>query len=155
MFTRIRNGVLALLTIAWASLDPGLRGLMPEIRAFLRAMPARYDAQPLPDFLSEITPTSPDLSGIDPEPLHHLLDSMARIDRNHPFGLCLRRSLVRYHFLRRAGLPLGIVFGVRFRPESETGGVAGHAWTTLDAQPFHENARDYEGFREIYRWPGD
>lgn len=137
-----------------AALSPDLRPLLPAIWRWSRALPARYEAQPLPDFLAAITPPAPDLA-VDPERLRALIDALARLDRRSPFGLCLRRSLWRYHWLRRAGLPLGILFGVRLRgPHEPMGGIAGHAWNTLHGEPWHERPADTQGFTVIYRWEG-
>ncbi|NOX60359.1 MAG: hypothetical protein GXP42_00190 [Chloroflexi bacterium] len=153
MLTRIVRGAAAFRTALLARMDPNLRPLEREIRALLRAMPARYDAQPLPDFLAELTPRETDLAGMDERALRELIDAWARLERNHPFGLCLRRSLLRYHFLRRAGVELGIVFGARFRRAAKGQSIAGHAWNTLNGQPYHEQEEDYQGFRAIYHWP--
>ncbi len=143
---------LALVTVARARLDPTLRPLPTAIRALARRLPDRQAAQSLPDFLAELTPAAPDLAHIDPDRLRALIDAVARLDRHHPFGLCLRRSLLRYHFVRRAGLPLGVTFGVRFRQAHEPPGIAGHAWNTLDGRPWCEREEDYEGFTAIYEW---
>ena len=92
-------------------------------------------------------------SDVTQEAVYRHLDALARSDRRHPFGLCLRRSLLRYHFLRRAGLSLGITFGVRIRQPHEPPGLAGHAWNTLGGRPWCENEEDYRGFTVLYAWP--
>lgn len=150
---RFGRGLEALLTLGCSALDPDLRPLIPVIRQLARELPARHEAQSLPAFLAELTPAETDLVGVDPERLRRLVDALARIERRHPFGLCLRRALLRYHFLRRAGLPLGIAFAVRIRRPHEAPGIAGHAWNTLDGQPWHEAEADYCGFTVLYRWP--
>jgi hypothetical protein len=150
---RCRRGLQALVTLARSSLDPELRPLIPVIRRVARELPARQEAQSLPAFLAELTPAEADLVGMDPERLRRLVDALARVDRRHPFGLCLRRALLRYHFLRRAGLPLELAFGVRIRRPHEQPGLAGHAWNTLDGRPWHEDEADYRGFTVLYRWP--
>jgi len=43
-------------------------------------------------------------------------------------GPCLRRSLLRYHFLRRSGFPVTINFGARVVAGKPDQAVAGHAW---------------------------
>lgn len=141
--------------LAIAAASPALRPLIPAIWRWSRSLPARYEARPLPDFLDAITPRTADLAAVDAEGLRRLLDALARLDRRSPFGLCMRRSLWRYHWLRRAGLPLGIVFAVRFKGEREAGAnrIAGHAWNTLHREPWHEQAPDYRGFTVLYRWP--
>ncbi len=150
---RTWRGVQALLTLAGAYADPDLRPLIPAIRQLAAGLPARHDALPLPEFLAELTPAAADLTALDHDRLRGLVDALARSDRRHPFGLCLRRSLLRYHFLRRAGLPLGITFGVRIRQPHEPPGLAGHAWNTLGGRPWRENEEDYRGFTVLYVWP--
>lgn len=150
---RVLDGLQALATVALARLNPQLAPRIPAIRQLAASLPARHDAQALPDFLAELTPPAADLESIDPDRLRDLIDALARIDRRHPFGLCLRRSLLRYHFLRRAGLPLGLTFGVRIRQRHEPPGIAGHAWNTLDGQPWCEREEDYRGFTVLYVWP--
>lgn len=150
---RLWRGLAALLTLARAWLAPDLRPLIPAIRQTAAGLPARHNALPLPELLAELTPPAADLAPLDPERVRDLVDALARIDRNHPFGLCLRRSLLRYHFLRRAGLPLGVTFGVRIRQEHEPPGIAGHAWNTLDGRPWCERDEDYRGFAVLYVWP--
>ena len=103
--TRAAYGLQSLAVLAHAYADPNLRPLIADVRHLLVDMPSRYDTLSLPAFLAELTPASPDLSEIAIDDLRRLVDAMARLYRRHTFGLCLRRSLLRYHFLRRAGLP--------------------------------------------------
>ncbi len=126
-----------------------------EIRAMQAALPARYEALALPDFLTWLTPARADWVGRDADGVRALVDALAILDSGSPFGLCLRRSLLRYHFLRRAGLPLGIVFAMRKRRAGEPPGLAGHAWNVLGGKPYHERAEDMAGFTEVYRWPAE
>ena len=129
------------------------RAMLAEMRRVQRSLPQRYQARPLPDFLAELTPEQADWAGRDEEQVRALTDALALLDRGSPFGLCLRRSLLRYHFLRRTGLPLGIVFAMRARRADEPPGMAGHAWNILREQPYHERPEDMAGFTEVYRWP--
>ena len=128
--------------------------MLAEMRRVQRSLPQRYQAQPLPDFLAELTPEDADWAGREEERVRALVDALAFWDRRSPFGVCLRRSLLRYHFLRRTGLPLGIVFAMRTRREGEPPGLAGHAWNILHGRPYHERAEDMAGFTEVYRWTG-
>jgi len=47
--------------------------------------------------------------------------------------VCLRRSLVLYHFLLLAGRQASIEFGV-FAPSAEDGSMHGHCWVSVDGQ---------------------
>jgi len=127
--------------------------MLAEMRRLQQALPARYQVLSLPDFLAELTPTEADWRDRDADQVRALVDALAFGDRSSPFGICLRRSLLRYHFLRRTGVPLGIVFAMRKRQPGEPPGLAGHAWNLLGGQPYHERPEDMAGFTEVYRWP--
>ena len=129
------------------------RAMLAEVRRVQRSLPERYQALSLPDFLAELTPATPDWQQRNQEQVRALVDALAFWDRRSPFGICLRRSLLRYHFLRRTGLPLGIVLAVRIRHSPEQPGLAGHAWNLLHGQPYYERPENIKGFTEIYRWP--
>ena len=139
--------------LAQAQMTREGRLMLAEIRAMQLSLPDRYEALPLPDFLAWLTPARADWAGRDEDQVRNLVDALAWLDRGSPFGLCLRRSLLRYHFLRRTGIPLGIIFAMRTRREGEPPGMAGHAWNILHGQPYHERPEDMAGFTEVYRWP--
>jgi hypothetical protein len=149
-----RTALATLPILARAQLSPQGRQMLAEIRQMQHSLPAHYHAQPLPDLLQSITPQQTDWQESNPEQVRKLVDALAFWDRGSPFGICLRRSLLRYHFLRRAGVPLGLVLAMRARSgPDETPGLAGHAWNTLAGQPWHERPEDRLGFTEVYRWP--
>jgi hypothetical protein len=78
--------------------------------------------------------------------IRHLADLAALLERRSPLGLCLRRSLTRYHFLRRIGVPVVVCFGAKFvagRPDRD---IAGHAWLTLNGRVYHEDSENWQGF---------
>jgi len=152
MLTRLRHwatGLAALILL----LTPQRRALWKEMRACGRELPKTLEP-PLPQALAGLTPASPDL--VFPVSTVRLLaDAAALFERRSPLGLCLRRSLVRYHFLRRAGVPLILNFGARFKagsgqPDRE---VTGHAWVTLNGQPYFEDGENYRGFTVILKYP--
>ena len=138
------------------------------MRVFVRDLPKTLEA-PLPQALAALTPTSPDLA-FPNSTVRLLADAAALLERRSPLGLCLRRSLVRYHFLRRAGVPLSLNFGARFnvsttlrprlelvegagsgQPDRE---VTGHAWVALNGQPYFEDGENYQGFTVMLKYPG-
>jgi Transglutaminase-like superfamily len=61
--------------------------------------------------------------------------------------------LARYHFLRRAGVPLVINFGARFKAGQADREVSGHAWVTLAGQAYYEDGENYQGFTVMLRYP--
>ena len=123
------------------------RQVWREAWRFSRGLDTAMQGVPLPDFLEQITP------GIDlalpSDTVRRISDAVAYLDRSTALGICLHRSLLRYHFLRRAGVPVVIQFGVRRKTE----GIGGHAWLTLDGQPYHESAADYAPFVVVYHFP--
>lgn len=151
--TSAHSALSSLLILARAKMNREGREMLSEIKGVQRTLPARYEALSLPDFLTELTPRACDWAHKNPEEVRRLVDALAFWDRSSPFGICLRRSLLRYHFLRRVGVPLGIVFAMRSRQKHEPPGLAGHAWNILDGQPYHERPEDMAGFTEVYRWP--
>jgi hypothetical protein len=64
---------------------------------------------------------------------------------------CLKRSLVLFHYLRRAGKHPIVHFGVA----RTDGRVHGHAWIELDGQPYAEAGEGLKGFAQIYAYPHD
>jgi hypothetical protein len=62
---------------------------------------------------------------------------------------CLTRALTRYYFLRRAGVPLTLCFGVGW-PD---GAPAAHCWLLREGEPFLEAQDPRPIFAETYRIP--
>ena len=129
------------------------RELWSEMRAYGRALPGAL-AAPLPKAIAAQTPAAADLA-LPPAAVRDLADAAALFDRASPLGLCLRRSMLRYHFLRRAGLPLVINFGARFKGGQADREVTGHAWVTLDGRPYFEDGENYQGFTVLLRFPAN
>lgn len=64
---------------------------------------------------------------------------------------CLRRAVVLYYLLRKAGRPVELVIGVKHDPE---GAVSAHAWLVRDGKPYLENDLEHPSrFNEIARFP--
>jgi hypothetical protein len=114
-----------------------------------RRLPALMSLRALPELMQTLTPRAENLS-IPPTTVRQLADAVAGLDVTSPLGICLRRSLLRYHFLRRAGVPVQIQFGARFTTDRNIGG---HAWLTLDSQPYFEENENYLGFAVLYTFP--
>jgi hypothetical protein len=132
------------------------RKLLWQIISLSYALPQRFD-DPLPAMMARLTPDCPYLlqpsSQLTETEVRRLADAVAAGHFWSPLGICLRRSLLRYHFLRALGLPVSIVFGARLKARQEGGGLGGHAWLTLAGQPYYETPGDYEGFVEMYVYP--
>ena len=61
---------------------------------------------------------------------------------------CMKRSLVLFHFLRKAGRDAEIVFGVAKAGEK----LEGHAWVTVNGQPFAEEG-PVDRYAVTYKYP--
>lgn len=155
---RLRHWWLAVTALPPLIFNPRLRSLLAEMRAFCRSLPAALK-RPLPEALHNLTPDVSRLSfGRSMQPAvekttRNLADLAALLDRHSPLGLCLRRSLTRYHYLRRIGVPVALHFGAKFvagKPDRE---VAGHAWLTLNGEPYYEADENWRGFAVMYTFP--
>ena len=152
-FARLRHVWLAFITLPGLVLIPRRRALFREMRVFVRNLPAMLKA-PLPVALGRITP-APGARAESEQTLRNLVDLTALLDRQSPLGLCLRRSLTRYHFLRRAGVPVVVRFGARFvdgKPDRE---ITGHAWLTRGDAPYYEDGENWRGFTVMLSFPQD
>jgi hypothetical protein len=138
------------LFLAWWS--PDRRVLLRRMIAFEKTLPARFD-QPLPVMMADLTPDTRSESSLPADQVRQLADAVAAWRFQSPLGICLRRSLVRYHFLREMGVPVAIVFGARIKRESEGGGVGGHAWLTLNGRPYYEDPQNYRDFVTMFTYP--
>lgn len=61
---------------------------------------------------------------------------------------CLYWALAGYHFLRQAGRPAVIHFGLRKRDEE----LISHAWLTIDGRPYFDDP-EQQGFVETMCFP--
>lgn len=160
MGIRLRHLWLALASLPGLLISRQQRRLLREMRALGARLP-QIMQQPLPQARQALAPGSAEIE-LSESVVRRLADLAALLARRSPLGFCLRRSLLRYHFLGRAGLLLGVSFGARFRSNGgATAGeteraIAGHAWVTLHGDPYHERKEDWRDFHVVYRWtPGE
>ncbi|MEM7348604.1 MAG: lasso peptide biosynthesis B2 protein [Chloroflexota bacterium] len=153
MFKRIFRGIEHTFTLFISLPRPSHRRLLQHMVAFSRRLPRQFE-QPLPAMMANLTPRHPKKSStISPNQMRQMADAVAAWHLLSPLGICLRRSLIRYHFLHSIGYPVQIVFGARLKDAKEGGGIGGHAWLLYDGQPYYENPKDYEGFVKMYVYP--
>jgi hypothetical protein len=62
---------------------------------------------------------------------------------------CLTRGITRFVLLRRAGIPVELVFGVC----ASAGNEGGHCWLEVDGEPYLETTDPREAFPEVFRVP--
>jgi len=151
MWVRLRHLWLALSTLPGLLSSRRQRLLLHEMRALSRQLP-QIMQQPLPEAMQALAPQS-DKIELDESDVRRLADLAALLARSLPLGYCLRRSLLRYHFLGSAGTPLGVAFGARLREGLAQRSIAGHAWVTLDNCPYHEADENWRDYHVLYRWP--
>ena len=81
--------------------------------------------------------------------------AVARVDRALAIAArvrpqtCLTRGISRFVVLRRAGLPVELVFGLG----PQDGDYAGHCWLELDGAPYLEQEDPRATFPEVLRVP--
>jgi hypothetical protein len=73
---------------------------------------------------------------------------------------CLKRSIVLYHFLRKAGLNVSICFGVKFNKDvsgtTSKERLEGHAWLEYNGEIYLERDKEMTGAYKItYRYPDE
>lgn len=143
-----------------AAAIPGLvlsgrqRALLAEMRSFDRAIAARMQG-PLPEVMAGVTPETvveaPD-EALERR-IRRLSDVAMLMNRESELGICLRRSLIRYHFLRQIGIQVSMNFGARIVDGKPDRSVTGHAWLTLNGKPYHEAGENWRGFTVMYSFP--
>ncbi len=151
--TRLYHLWLALVTLPVLLVESRRQTLFREMQAFCRNLPAAIKG-PLPETLQKLTPV--ERIGNSLYSVNHvrdLADVAALLERRSPLGLCLRRSLARYHFLRREGLPVVLQFGAKFVAGKPDRDLTGHAWLTLDGQPYYEADENWRGFVVMFSYP--
>lgn len=83
-----------------------------------------------------------------------LSDYVSRILRGkpHPWRYtCLRRSVVMYHVLRRAGHPVALQIGVK---KGDAGRIKAHAWLVRDGAAYLEPSPDeHRSYQVIASFP--
>lgn len=73
-------------------------------------------------------------------------------------NICLKRSLIFYHFLRKYGVPVTICFGVRYKKETSHNPMEkkmeGHAWLLSKGRIFLEkNPDETKTYKLTYAYP--
>jgi hypothetical protein len=126
-----------------------------------RALPQWFNTHPLPELMQRLDAEANSRRiTTDAATVTRLADAAVGLDYFSPLGLCLRRSLVRYVLLRRAGVPVVVHFGAKKQSNTlakvsnlRKNVIMGHAWLTLHGDPYAENPTDYQGFTAIYVYP--
>lgn len=152
MLIRLQHAWLFIRWLPWLVIRGEYRQWLGEMRLFCGRVPNILQ-QPLPQAMQQIS--QPDAAALpfSESDTRDLADLAALMERRSPLGLCLRRSLLRYHYLRPLGLPLQLKFGAKLLGSLEKRGLTGHAWLTLNGQPYHEVDENWQGFTVMFTWP--
>jgi hypothetical protein len=86
---------------------------------------------------------------LSPRDVAAVVDRVLQIGRPWLQPGCLVRGLTRYYFLRRAGTPVSLCFGIRMHASQ----TLGHCWLELAGEPFLEVSDPRPVFTEMYRFP--
>ena len=86
-------------------------------------------------------------AGLAPEALTRAERALGIVGRVRPQS-CLTRGITRFVVLRRAGMPVELVFGM-----SAAGSDGGHCWLELEGQPYLETTDPRRLFPEVFRVP--
>lgn len=131
--------------------------LFIQIIFFLSLLPVRLKLLSIPRLMKGVTPHKVfDFKNIDIEKTKDKIETYTDylLSRNlfKCKNICLKRSLVLYHFLRKLGIEVSICFGVRYEDASGDRATAdnlqGHAWLVYNGSIFMERdvqlARSYK-----------
>jgi transglutaminase superfamily protein len=84
------------------------------------------------------------------------LDRLRRAGRPLVRSGCLTRAITLYYFLRRAGAPATLHFGMGAGIDGDgapADGFAGHSWVELDGEPVAEPRDPRPLYAEMLRYP--
>lgn len=127
--------------------------LLLQVAAVVSWIRVRLRGESLPAVLTRLAPAA--LSGApDPARFDDLVYYLDRWLQRYPYnakGNCFPRSLALYWFATRSGYPVSFHCGVR----KDGAGLDGHAWLTLDRQPFHEPGQHWQRFTVTYSFPSE
>lgn len=151
MIARLRHVWLALRTLPRLIFNARQRALLRDMRRFSHSLPVRLRA-PLPAALQALTPATTHNSYHE-QTVRDLADLSVLLDRRSPLGLCLRRSLTRYHYLRQNNVPVVLQFGAKLTEGKPDRDISGHAWLTLDGKIYYETNENWQGFAVMFTWP--
>lgn len=132
------------------------RALLREMLNFTGKLPGLLHL-PLKETMYDLT-TLPEQTLSDPHSeaiVRNLADFAVLINRQTSLGFCLQRSLTRYYFLRREGLPVVVHFGARHADKDRPLLLAGHAWLALEGDPYYEEGEHWRGYVVMLSFPED
>jgi hypothetical protein len=85
------------------------------------------------------------------ERIANLVTAVVELQRLMPPN-CLPRGLAGYFFLRRAGAPVELCFGMG---REDAGNFIAHCWLLMDGEPYREQRDPRTVYREFLRVPSN
>jgi hypothetical protein len=138
--------MLRLVKKYWTVLRVGL--VVSWVRLLLRR-------KSLPLVLDRLNPRSmtgrPDEAVAVMGDLAYYVDRWLQLFPYNKKGNCFPRSLALFWFARRLGYPVLFQCGLR----KEDLNLDGHAWLSLDRQPFHETGQQWQRLTVFFSYPPD
>lgn len=127
--------------------NPGDLWLLLRIAALASVMPVLLRWMKLPVLLnlldSRNTSAAVEMGQVDRiVGFTHFVLRKSRLGKR---SWCLRRSLLLYHFLGKAGLPVEINFGIQ-----KVNGLEGHAWLTHGGEVYLDKEEFTSSYAVIY-----
>ncbi|MDP3091796.1 MAG: lasso peptide biosynthesis B2 protein [Nitrospira sp.] len=127
--------------------------MLLQVAVIVSRIRLRLRGENLPAVLKRLAPGAlsgtPDSSRF--EDLVYYVDRWLQLFPYNAKGNCFPRSLALYWFATRSGYSVSFHCGVR----KDGSGLDGHAWLTLDRQPFHEPGQHWQRFTVTYSFPSD
>ncbi|MBI5664180.1 MAG: lasso peptide biosynthesis B2 protein [Nitrospirae bacterium] len=138
-------------------------GLFLQIFFLITILPLLVKFMTVPQLMKTLTPKNlKDNSKCDLNEMRDKIEKYTLYILSKDFwmykNICLKRSLVIYHFLRKYGMYVTICFGVRYineRPgNAEIKKMEGHAWLVYNGDIFLEkNVEETKTYRMTYCYP--
>lgn len=137
--------------------------LFLQIILFATALPLLIKILSVPRFMQIITPGYP--ASATPSDLCGIRDKIEKytdyiLSRNFWMYkmICLKRSLILYHFLRKYGMYVTVCFGVRYKNElsgnADVKKMEGHAWLLYNGEIFLEKmVEETKTYKVTYCYP--
>jgi hypothetical protein len=138
-------------------------GLFLQIFLLITILPLLVKLMTVPQLMKILTPQKSKSNGKwDIDEIRDKIEKYTLYILSRDFwiykNICLKRSLVLYHFLRKYGMYVTVCFGVRYKNERsgnvEVKKMEGHAWLTCNGDIFMEkNAEETKTYRMTYCYP--
>jgi len=139
-------------------------GLFLQIFLLITILPVLVKLMTVPQLMKILTPKKSKLNRkCDLDEIRDKIEKYTLYILSRDFwiykNICLKRSLILYHFLRKYGMYVTVCFGVRYKNEQsgivEVKKMEGHAWLLYNGDIFLEkNVEETKTYKMTYCYPG-